>query len=155
MWFQNARQKARKVFEQQPQLLAQAHQQHLAATATATSSSSAEGNDTSGSIRPNFQCARCQQVFGRYLEMIQHQQRVCFAAERTATDSNGWLEQQENNPGGGGERGSRRGSETSATMLEQSTQELLRALVAQQQNNASMAMTEQEQSQVNMGAGGV
>ncbi|CAD6184641.1 unnamed protein product [Caenorhabditis auriculariae] len=58
VWFQNARQKARKIYENQP---------------------NHESNDrfvrTPGS---NFQCKRCSQVFQRYYELIQHQQKKCY-----------------------------------------------------------------------------
>ncbi|PAV78945.1 hypothetical protein WR25_06790 [Diploscapter pachys] len=58
VWFQNARQKARKIYENQP---------------------NHESNDrfvkTPGC---NFQCRRCSQVFQRYYELIQHQQKKCY-----------------------------------------------------------------------------
>ncbi|CAJ0573291.1 unnamed protein product, partial [Mesorhabditis spiculigera] len=58
VWFQNARQKARKIYENQPNL---------------------ENSDrfvrTPGC---NFQCKRCNLVFQRYYELIQHQQKKCY-----------------------------------------------------------------------------
>uniref|UniRef100_A0A1I7XEI3 Homeobox domain-containing protein n=1 Tax=Heterorhabditis bacteriophora TaxID=37862 RepID=A0A1I7XEI3_HETBA len=58
VWFQNARQKARKIYENQP---------------------NHESNDrfvrTPGC---NFQCKRCNLVFQRYYELIQHQQKKCY-----------------------------------------------------------------------------
>ncbi|KAM3721582.1 Zinc finger homeobox protein [Dirofilaria immitis] len=58
VWFQNARQKARKIYENQP-----------------VSSSDDRFMKTPGS---NFQCKRCQLVFQRYYELIQHQQKFCY-----------------------------------------------------------------------------
>ncbi|CAJ0961273.1 unnamed protein product, partial [Mesorhabditis belari] len=58
VWFQNARQKARKIYENQP---------------------NAENSErfvrTPGC---NFQCKRCSLVFQRYYELIQHQQKKCY-----------------------------------------------------------------------------
>uniref|UniRef100_A0A7E4VWX3 Homeobox domain-containing protein n=1 Tax=Panagrellus redivivus TaxID=6233 RepID=A0A7E4VWX3_PANRE len=58
VWFQNARQKARKIYENTP---------------------NCDNNErfirTPGQ---NFQCKRCQLVFPRYYELIQHQQKVCY-----------------------------------------------------------------------------
>uniref|UniRef100_A0A1I7VYL9 Homeobox domain-containing protein n=1 Tax=Loa loa TaxID=7209 RepID=A0A1I7VYL9_LOALO len=58
VWFQNARQKARKIYENQPM-----------------SSNDDRFMKTPGS---NFQCKRCQLVFQRYYELIQHQQKLCY-----------------------------------------------------------------------------
>ncbi|VDK42111.1 unnamed protein product [Anisakis simplex] len=58
VWFQNARQKARKIYENQP-----------------SSASDDRFMKTPGS---NFQCKRCQLVFQRYYELIQHQQKLCY-----------------------------------------------------------------------------
>ncbi|CAG9534787.1 unnamed protein product [Cercopithifilaria johnstoni] len=58
VWFQNARQKARKIYENQP-----------------TASNDDRFMKTPGS---NFQCKRCQLVFQRYYELIQHQQKLCY-----------------------------------------------------------------------------
>ncbi|CAI2308764.1 unnamed protein product [Caenorhabditis sp. 36 PRJEB53466] len=64
VWFQNARQKARKIYENQP---------------------NHENSDrfvrTPGS---NFQCKRCNQVFQRYYELIQHQQKKCYKDDGAA-----------------------------------------------------------------------
>ncbi|CAI4228512.1 unnamed protein product [Auanema sp. JU1783] len=58
VWFQNARQKARKIYENHP---------------------NHENSDrfvrTPGC---NFQCKRCNLVFQRYYELIQHQQKACY-----------------------------------------------------------------------------
>uniref|UniRef100_A0A915E129 Uncharacterized protein n=1 Tax=Ditylenchus dipsaci TaxID=166011 RepID=A0A915E129_9BILA len=65
VWFQNARQKARKIYENQP--------------------NHPDNNDrfvrTPGA---NFQCKRCQLVFQRYYELIQHQQKVCYMGDGDA-----------------------------------------------------------------------
>lgn len=67
VWFQNARQKARKIYENQP---------------------NHENSDrfvrTPGS---NFQCKRCNQVFQRYYELIQHQQKKCYKDDVAALAS--------------------------------------------------------------------
>ncbi|KAK0424726.1 hypothetical protein QR680_008814 [Steinernema hermaphroditum] len=64
VWFQNARQKARKIYENQP---------------------NQENNErflkTPGC---NFQCKRCQVVFQRYYELIQHQQKLCYKDDTVA-----------------------------------------------------------------------
>ncbi|KAI1726988.1 homeobox domain-containing protein [Ditylenchus destructor] len=59
VWFQNARQKARKIYENQPNNMDN-HDRFVR---------------TPGA---NFQCKRCQLVFQRYYELIQHQQKVCY-----------------------------------------------------------------------------
>lgn len=59
VWFQNARQKARKIFENQPN----------------SSDAQERFMRTPGC---NFQCKRCQLVFQRYYELIQHQQKLCY-----------------------------------------------------------------------------
>ncbi|ERL95902.1 hypothetical protein D910_00586, partial [Dendroctonus ponderosae] len=69
VWFQNARQKARKVYENQP--------------AVETS----PGIDESGANRfqrtpgLNYQCKKCMLVFQRYYELIRHQKTHCFKEE--------------------------------------------------------------------------
>ncbi|KAE9549176.1 hypothetical protein FO519_007612 [Halicephalobus sp. NKZ332] len=64
VWFQNARQKARKIYENTPNL---------------------DNNErfirTPGQ---NFQCKRCNLVFPRYYELIQHQQKVCYVNDNDA-----------------------------------------------------------------------
>lgn len=62
-FFKNARQKARKIYENQP------------------------NQDNERFIRTpgcNFQCQRCNLVFQRYYELIQHQQKFCYADDRAA-----------------------------------------------------------------------
>uniref|UniRef100_A0A0N4ZXC9 C2H2-type domain-containing protein n=1 Tax=Parastrongyloides trichosuri TaxID=131310 RepID=A0A0N4ZXC9_PARTI len=64
VWFQNARQKARKIYESHP-----------------------GGDNTERFVRTpgcNFQCKRCDLVFQRYYELIQHQQKVCYKGDRQA-----------------------------------------------------------------------
>lgn len=61
VWFQNARQKARKVYENQP--------------AVSEDESPSRFQRTPGL---NYQCKRCQQVFQRYYELIKHQKSACF-----------------------------------------------------------------------------
>ncbi|XP_054164441.1 zinc finger homeobox protein 4-like isoform X2 [Oppia nitens] len=65
VWFQNARQKARKVYENQPQ--------------------TPQEDDGSGRFQRtpglNYQCKKCMQVFQRYYELIKHQKSACFKDE--------------------------------------------------------------------------
>ncbi|XP_050300661.1 zinc finger homeobox protein 3 isoform X2 [Anthonomus grandis grandis] len=69
VWFQNARQKARKVYENQPAV------------------EPAPGIDESGANRfqrtpgLNYQCKKCLLVFQRYYELIRHQKTHCFKEE--------------------------------------------------------------------------
>jgi AT-binding transcription factor 1 len=70
VWFQNARQKARKVYENQPAV------------------EPAPGiGDESGANRfqrtpgLNYQCKKCLLVFQRYYELIRHQKTHCFKEE--------------------------------------------------------------------------
>jgi AT-binding transcription factor 1 len=65
VWFQNARQKARKIYENQPSL----------------------DPDDEGAGRftrtpgLNYQCKKCLLVFQRYYELIRHQKQHCFKEE--------------------------------------------------------------------------
>lgn len=69
VWFQNARQKARKVYENQP------------------AAEPAPGIDETGANRfqrtpgLNYQCKKCLLVFQRYYELIRHQKTHCFKEE--------------------------------------------------------------------------
>uniref|UniRef100_A0A6P7FGK4 Zinc finger homeobox protein 4 isoform X3 n=1 Tax=Diabrotica virgifera virgifera TaxID=50390 RepID=A0A6P7FGK4_DIAVI len=69
VWFQNARQKARKVYENQPAV------------------EPAPGIDEAGANRfqrtpgLNYQCKKCLLVFQRYYELIRHQKTHCFKEE--------------------------------------------------------------------------
>ncbi|XP_076370917.1 zinc finger homeobox protein 3-like [Tachypleus tridentatus] len=65
VWFQNARQKARKMYENQPPV-------------TNEEESSGRFQRTSGL---NYQCKKCLQVFQRYYELIKHQKNLCFKDE--------------------------------------------------------------------------
>ena len=64
VWFQNARQKARKSYENQPPL-------DLTDDGT-------RFNRTPGL---NYQCKKCMTVFQRYFELIKHQQTQCYKDE--------------------------------------------------------------------------
>ena len=67
VWFQNARQKARKIYENQPPAEAQ------------------EGDEASGRFTRtsgcNYQCKKCLLVFQRYYELIRHQKQHCYKEE--------------------------------------------------------------------------
>lgn len=66
VWFQNARQKARKVYENQPP------------TTPIEDDGSGRFQRTPGL---NYQCKKCLQVFQRYYELIKHQKSSCFKDE--------------------------------------------------------------------------
>ncbi|WAR12475.1 ZFHX4-like protein [Mya arenaria] len=60
VWFQNARQKARKIYENQPQ----------------DNVKDASGNSPYGRTSGlNYQCKKCSNVFQRYYDLIRHQKR--------------------------------------------------------------------------------
>ena len=67
VWFQNARQKARKIYENQP------------ADGKEMSSSSSSTSPFSRTPGLNYQCKKCQAVFQRYYDLIRHQKRHCFS----------------------------------------------------------------------------
>lgn len=77
VWFQNARQKARKIYENQP-----------------AEGTSKEGQPSSSATSPfqrtpglNYQCKKCSAVFQRYYDLIRHQKRSCFTeAEKQETN---------------------------------------------------------------------
>lgn len=73
VWFQNARQKARKVYENQP------------AAEPVTPGGGREADDGSGRFQRtpglNYQCKKCLLVFQRYYELIRHQKTHCFKEE--------------------------------------------------------------------------
>lgn len=73
VWFQNARQKARKVYENQP------------AAEPVTPGGNREVDDGSGRFQRtpglNYQCKKCLLVFQRYYELIRHQKTHCFKEE--------------------------------------------------------------------------
>ena len=64
VWFQNARQKARKSYENQP------------AAESKDSSSSSSVQKTPGL---NYLCKKCGAVFQRYFELIRHQKKPCLS----------------------------------------------------------------------------
>ncbi|KAF4517678.1 hypothetical protein B566_EDAN004972, partial [Ephemera danica] len=66
VWFQNARQKARKVYENQPQV------------ETPNDDGTGRFQRTPGL---NYQCKKCLLVFQRYYELIRHQKTHCFKEE--------------------------------------------------------------------------
>lgn len=69
VWFQNARQKARKVYENQPPV---------------EPAPGADGNEAGRFQRTpglNYQCKKCLLVFQRYYELIRHQKTHCFKEE--------------------------------------------------------------------------
>jgi AT-binding transcription factor 1 len=65
VWFQNARQKARKIYENQP-------------PADPTDEESGRFTRTAGC---NYQCKKCLLVFQRYYELIRHQKQHCYKEE--------------------------------------------------------------------------
>ncbi|XP_031781828.1 zinc finger homeobox protein 4 isoform X2 [Nasonia vitripennis] len=72
VWFQNARQKARKVYENQPPL-------------EPVSTGGRDSDDGTGRFQRtpglNYQCKKCLLVFQRYYELIRHQKTHCFKEE--------------------------------------------------------------------------
>ena len=67
VWFQNARQKARKIYENQP-----------STEAPITEEEEGRFTRTAGC---NYQCKKCLLVFQRYYELIRHQKQHCFKEE--------------------------------------------------------------------------
>lgn len=70
VWFQNARQKARKVYENQP-----------AVEPAPGISDEAGTNRFQRTPGLNYQCKKCLLVFQRYYELIRHQKTHCFKEE--------------------------------------------------------------------------
>lgn len=70
VWFQNARQKARKVYENQP-----------AAEPAPGIPDEAGANRFQRTPGLNYQCKKCLLVFQRYYELIRHQKTHCFKEE--------------------------------------------------------------------------
>ncbi|KAL5289795.1 ZFHX3 family protein [Megaselia abdita] len=62
VWFQNARQKQRKIYENQP-------------------NSTFYENDEKKSTNINYTCKKCNLIFQRYYELIRHQKNHCFKEE--------------------------------------------------------------------------
>ncbi|XP_077982090.1 zinc finger homeobox protein 3-like [Glandiceps talaboti] len=72
VWFQNARQKARKMFENQPP------------PETDAESGGARYRRTPGL---NYQCNKCLLVFQRFFELIKHQKQHCYKDDDCSTTS--------------------------------------------------------------------
>nr|XP_006824984.1 PREDICTED: LOW QUALITY PROTEIN: zinc finger homeobox protein 3-like [Saccoglossus kowalevskii] len=72
VWFQNARQKARKMFENQPQPEAD------------TDNSGTRYRRTPGL---NYQCNKCLLVFQRFFELIKHQKQHCYKDDDSSNNS--------------------------------------------------------------------
>lgn len=70
VWFQNARQKARKVYENQP-----------AVEPSPGLPDEAGANRFQRTPGLNYQCKKCLLVFQRYYELIRHQKTHCFKEE--------------------------------------------------------------------------
>ncbi len=70
VWFQNARQKARKNYENQPPL-----------------DMTEDGNRYQRTPGLNYQCKKCLTVFQRYYELIRHQKTHCYKDSRVSEDS--------------------------------------------------------------------
>ncbi|KAG5895247.1 hypothetical protein JTB14_036402 [Gonioctena quinquepunctata] len=70
VWFQNARQKARKVYENQP-----------AAEPAPGLPEESGANRFQRTPGLNYQCKKCLLVFQRYYELIRHQKTHCFKEE--------------------------------------------------------------------------
>ncbi|TRY62059.1 hypothetical protein TCAL_11806 [Tigriopus californicus] len=84
VWFQNARQKARKIYENQP-----ASEGNNGGTNTPappnnnSNQSSDEGDNTRFNKKEgcNYQCKKCMLIFQRYYELIRHQKQHCYKEE--------------------------------------------------------------------------
>ncbi|KAK6185517.1 hypothetical protein SNE40_007732 [Patella caerulea] len=72
VWFQNARQKARKIYENQP--------------ATEAKEPISPFQRTPGL---NYQCKKCSAVFQRYYELIKHQKRMCNPESKNKNNVSG------------------------------------------------------------------
>ncbi|XP_018328820.1 zinc finger homeobox protein 4 isoform X2 [Agrilus planipennis] len=71
VWFQNARQKARKVYENQPAI----------EPSPGITTDEAGANRFQRTPGLNYQCKKCLLVFQRYYELIRHQKTHCFKEE--------------------------------------------------------------------------
>ena len=91
VWFQNARQKARKNYENQPvsgvatagAVTDVTDASPPACAASASTAASPDDGETRYSRTPglNYQCKRCLTVFQRYYELIKHQKMYCFSED--------------------------------------------------------------------------
>ena len=80
VWFQNARQKARKVYENQPADGSSPNGDRTGSNASAGAEDEAAGRFTRTSSC-NYQCKKCLLVFQRYYELIRHQKQHCYKEE--------------------------------------------------------------------------
>ena len=78
VWFQNARQKARKIYENQPPSDAGSNN-----SANAAGNGSGEEDSSRFTRTPGctYQCKKCHLVFQRYYELIRHQKQHCYKEE--------------------------------------------------------------------------
>ena len=95
VWFQNARQKARKIYENQPasegggpsptSASPSASTAAAANNAAAAAAATPEDPDNTGRFTRtpglNYQCKKCLLVFQRYYELIRHQKQHCYKEE--------------------------------------------------------------------------
>merc|ERR1712223_423321 len=80
VWFQNARQKARKVYENQPADGSSPNGAGNGGNVSAGAEDEAAGRFTRTSSC-NYQCKKCLLVFQRYYELIRHQKQHCYKEE--------------------------------------------------------------------------
>merc|ERR1712223_1934339 len=80
VWFQNARQKARKVYENQPADGSSPNGTGNGGNVSAGAEDEAAGRFTRTSSC-NYQCKKCLLVFQRYYELIRHQKQHCYKEE--------------------------------------------------------------------------
>ena len=74
VWFQNARQKARKIFENQPSEGPSANGNSNVQSPPGGAASTSSFQRTPGL---NYQCKKCNSVYQRYYELIKHQKNSC------------------------------------------------------------------------------
>ena len=78
VWFQNARQKARKVYENQPADGSSPNGTREGGNSGAEDEAAGRFTRTSSC---NYQCKKCLLVFQRYYELIRHQKQHCYKEE--------------------------------------------------------------------------
>ena len=92
VWFQNARQKARKIYENQPpgEGTNGGNATVVSGGASLTGSANGNGEPTPEELENgrftktqgcNYQCKKCLLVFQRYYELIRHQKQHCYKEE--------------------------------------------------------------------------
>ena len=83
VWFQNARQKARKVYENQEPTVPVPTS--VIPPSVSTCSNIDETNSTTNKLQKtaglSYQCRKCKLVFQRYYELIRHQKTQCYKEE--------------------------------------------------------------------------